>query len=99
MYGVNVVVDPDLTVARLLQRKDVVEQLETERIHANLDRHEIDLCRGEARLQGPNEIEVSGGDRLLEAEFVLLATGSSPYRPAGIPHDDESGHDAGRNPP
>ena len=50
MYGVNVVVDPDLTVARLLQRKDVVEQLETERIHANLDRHEIELIRGEARL-------------------------------------------------
>jgi NAD(P) transhydrogenase len=96
MYGVNVVVDADLTVARLLQRKDVVEHLETERIHANLERHGIELIRGEARLQGPNEIEVRGpgGDRLLEAEFVLLATGSSPYRPPGIPYDDEAVHDA-----
>jgi NAD(P) transhydrogenase len=96
MYGVNVVVDPDLTVTRLLQRRDVVEHLETERIHANLDRHEIELIRGEARLRGPNRIEVRGpgGDRLLEAEFVLLATGSSPYRPPGIPYDDEAVHDA-----
>jgi NAD(P) transhydrogenase len=96
MYGVNVVVDPDLTVARLLQRKDVVEHLETERIHANLERHGIELIRGEARLRGPNEIEVSGleGDRVLEAKFVLLATGSSPYRPSGIPYEDEAVHDA-----
>jgi NAD(P) transhydrogenase len=96
MYGVNVVVDADLTVARLLQRKDVVERLETERIHANLERHEIELIRGEAHLTSPNEIEVRGpeGDRLLEAEFVLLATGSSPYRPPGIPYDDQAVHDA-----
>jgi NAD(P) transhydrogenase len=96
MYGVNVVVDPNLTVARLLQRKDAVERLETERIHANLERHEIELIRADARLQGSNEIEVRGpeGDRLLEAEFILVATGSSPYRPIGIPYDDEAVHDA-----
>jgi NAD(P) transhydrogenase len=54
------------------------------------------LIRADARLQGSNEIEVRGpeGDRLLEAEFILVATGSSPYRPIGIPYDDEAVHDA-----
>jgi len=96
MYGVNVHLDPDLTVARLLRRKDVVEREETERIHANLDRHTIELIGGEGRLTGPNTVAVGhpDGERLLEAEFVLLVTGSSPHWPDGIPRDDRDVHDA-----
>jgi NAD(P) transhydrogenase len=96
MYGVNVHVDPDLTVARLLGRKNVVEGLETARIHANLERHKIELIAGVGRLTGPTTVAVTqhGGERVLEAEFILLVTGSSPHRPAGIPYDDEDVHDA-----
>jgi len=96
MYGVNVHVDPNMTVARLLARKDVVEGIETERIHANLERHKIELIRGEGRVTGPNTVAITGsdGDRELEAEFILIVTGSSPYRPQGIPYDDEDVHDA-----
>ena len=96
MYGVNVHVDPDMTVARLLGRKDVVEGFETERIHANLERHKIELIRGAGRVAGPNSVVVTGpdGERALEAEYILIVTGSSPYRPAGIPYDDEAVHDA-----
>jgi len=96
LYGVSVTVDPDVTVARLLERKDVVEGLETERIHRNLERHGIELIRGEGRFVGPQEVTVQGtdGERGVEAEVVLIATGSSPYRPSGIPYDDEGVHDA-----
>jgi NAD(P) transhydrogenase len=96
MYGVNVHLDPDLTVARLLRRKDVVEREETERIHANLDRHTVELIGGDGRLTGPNTVAVGhpDGERLLEAEFVLLVTGSSPHWPDGIPRDDRDVHDA-----
>jgi NAD(P) transhydrogenase len=96
MYGVNVHVDPDLTVGRLLGRKDVVEGLETDRIHANLERHKIELVRGDARLVATNEVFVNHVDqeRRLEAAVILLATGSSPHRPGGIPYDDEDVHDA-----
>jgi len=96
MYGVNVHVDPDMTVARLLGRKNVVEGLETQRIHANLERHKIELIRGEGRVTGANTVAVAGpGDeRELEAEFILIVTGSSPHRPPGIPYEDEDVHDA-----
>ena len=96
MYGVNVHVDPDLTVARLLGRKEVVEGTETERIHANLERHKIELIRGEGRVTGATTVTVSGpdGERQLEAEFILIVTGSSPHRPQGVPYDDEDVHDA-----
>src|SRR6476469_8977366 len=65
MYGVNVEVDPDMTVARLLGRQDVVEGLETARIHANLERHKIELIRGKGRLVGSHEVAVphAAGER------------------------------------
>lgn len=96
MYGVNVHVDDDMTVARLLGRKEVVEGLETARIHANLERHDIELIHGHGRVTGPNTVLVNqvDQDRELEAEVILLVTGSSPHRPASIPYDDEDVHDA-----
>lgn len=96
LYGVTVAVDPDLMVGRLLERKDAVRRLETERIHANLQRHGIDLIPGAARLADPHTVEVTtaGGAKRLAAEVILIATGSSPHRPSGIPYEDPDVHDA-----
>jgi dihydrolipoamide dehydrogenase len=77
---VSVTVDPDVTVARLLERKDVVEGLETERIHRNLERHGIELIRGEGRLEGERRVLV--GERALVArKAVVIATGSGAAMP------------------
>ena len=95
--GVLLDLDPELTVTRLLDRKDAVRQLEVERIHTNLDRHGIELVRGDGRLVDPHTVEVTpadGGTTRLTAGVILVATGSSPHRPAGIPYDDEDVHDA-----
>jgi NAD(P) transhydrogenase len=96
LYGLTVDVDPEMTVARLLDRKDAVRELEVQRIHANLDRHGIELVRGEARLADPHTVEVAtaGGVRRLRSDVVLIATGSSPHHPPGIPYDDPDVHDA-----
>jgi len=96
LYGVTVDVDPHLTVTRLLERKDAVRDLETERIHRNLERHRVELIRGMGRLADANTVEVTtpdGPDRL-HAEAILIATGSSPHRPPGIPYEDPEVHDA-----
>ncbi len=94
--GVKVDLDPELTVARLLERTDAVRQLELERIHANLERHGIELLHGDGRLVDAHTVEVTSADGVarLGADVILIATGSSPYRPAGIPYDDDDVHDA-----
>jgi pyruvate/2-oxoglutarate dehydrogenase complex dihydrolipoamide dehydrogenase (E3) component len=53
---------------------------------ASLERQGIAVLRGQARFVGPHEVEVAG--RRVSAERVVLATGSSPGRPAieGIEH-------------
>ena len=58
-------------------------------IHDQLDRNGIDVYRGQARFTGPHEIVVQGTDETtrLEAEFVLVACGTKPARPANIPFD------------
>jgi NAD(P) transhydrogenase len=94
--GVMLDLDPELTVTRLLERKDAVRRLELERIHTNLERHGIDLIRGEGRLVDPRTVEATTSDGVvrLTADVILVATGSSPYRPPGIPYDDDDVHDA-----
>ena len=95
--GLLVDLDPEMTVTRLLERKDAVRRLELERIHTNIDRHGIDLVPGTGRLMDPHTVEVipaDGATRRLTAQVILVATGSSPYRPPGIAYDDEDVHDA-----
>jgi NAD(P) transhydrogenase len=96
LFGVTVDVDADFAVSQLLRRKDAVRALETARILQNLERHHIDLIHGQGRLAGPHLVEVrgDGGTLHLEARFVLIATGSVPFRPEGIPYDDPDVHDA-----
>ena len=54
-------------------------------------------CRARAALVDPHTVEVTSADGVatrLTAAVILVATGSSPYRPAGIPYDDDDVHDA-----
>jgi NAD(P) transhydrogenase len=96
LEGVKVELDPELTVARLLESKDAVRHLELARIHANLQRHGIGLMRGDGRLVDPHTVEVASADAVVRrsADVILIATGSSPRRPPAIPYDDADVHDA-----
>ena len=97
LYGVSVEVSRDLEVAKLVERKNAVRTLETERMLANLDRHRVELVHGTARLVDAATVAVVGEDaglRTFVADAVLLATGSSPFRPPGIPFEDPDVHDS-----
>jgi len=90
LYGLHVKLDPSQAVPRLLSRKDTVVGEEVDRIIGNLDRHEVTLIRGTARLSDAHSVIVDspGGERCLSAELILIATGSVPFRPSTIPFDD-----------
>jgi NAD(P) transhydrogenase len=89
LYGVKVSLDRERAVPRLMSSKDVVADSEVGRIHWNLDRHRVDYLHGTARLADAHTVEVDGeAARRLTAEFILVATGSTPYQPSDIPFDD-----------
>ena len=69
----------DIDFSKLVARKDgVVNQLQ-QGIHYLFKQHSIDYIEGEAQLKTPHEVEVEG--KCLEATFILLATGSTPFVP------------------
>src|SRR5439155_6500263 len=66
-------------------------------VERNLVRHGIERIRGRARflLDRRVEVEKAGEERVvLEADVVLLASGSRPRHPSGIPMDDPDVHDS-----
>lgn len=96
LYGLNVNINAETAVPRLLSRKNAVRELEVSRIKWNLDRHGVTTLRGLARLVDAHTIEIvgQGGPRRVTGEMILVATGSVPHRPPEIPFDDEDVDDS-----
>jgi NAD(P) transhydrogenase len=70
----------------LTRRLATVEELQTRQVLDNLARHHVELIPGRASFADAKRIAV--GDRLLESDYVLIATGSAPRRPAGFDFSD-----------
>lgn len=81
----------------LMARKLEVSELMSKAVERNLVRHGIDCIRGQAHLlsRGRVEVEKTGGGReVLEANIVLLASGSRPNHLAELPMHDPDVHDS-----
>src|ERR1039458_8247246 len=92
LYGVEYHVKPDITVSDFMYRERAVVEASWRLIDENLARHHITTVQGAARLIDGHTVEVTryaDEPRRLTANFILLATGSHPLRPAEIPFDGE----------
>ncbi len=96
IYGVSQSAPPELAYPALLSRaREVSEQLRRLTLE-HLRERGVELVRGEARLDGDHEVVVGDGgpETRLRAGRVIVATGSSPLRPASVPFDDPSVFDS-----
>lgn len=96
IYGVGIGLSPNLMVDRLRSRASEVQEAMGAAVRRNLERHDIEYIVGEARLHdgGVAVTAPSGEEQMLRAKVVLVATGSRPFRPDGIPFDDPDVHDS-----
>ncbi len=79
------------SVPDLMCRQEPVIGHEGVRIRANLDRHHVDLLEGSARFIDEHTLEVTPDDgppRHVSTDVILIATGSTPHRPAFVPFED-----------
>ncbi len=91
MYGLTVHLEGAPSVPQLMCRQEPVLGSEAKRIRANLARHRVDLVAGCAQFVDEHTLEVTpddGAPRHLSADVVLIATGSSPFRPEFVPFED-----------
>jgi NAD(P) transhydrogenase len=92
VYGVSLELASEVLIERLRAREADVTALMTGAVRENLRRHRIEFVHGTARLWEDRRLRVapdSGGPvQVLTGDAVLLAPGSRPYHPPGIPFDD-----------
>jgi NAD(P) transhydrogenase len=96
LHGLTLAYDGSLTVDRFMHRGRTVRHALDEWIGANLERHHIDVHRGRATFVDAHTVKVEGETetRCLGADVVLIATGSTPHRPATIPFDKAGVYDS-----
>jgi NAD(P) transhydrogenase len=98
LYGVDYSIQREgISVPQFMVRKEWVVRTEIAQISKNLARHGVVLVHGSARLIDPHTVEVAlaeGGTKRLRAAVLLVATGSSPRRPSGIPFEDPDVEDS-----
>ncbi len=91
LHGIKVSIDEHLTVADFMHRERQVVQRELELASRSVARYDIQVIHGHARLAGAREVRVElpegRGERRLQAEVIIIATGSRPNRPADVPFD------------
>ena len=97
IYGLDYEFSHKATVNDFMFRKKVVSEAIGNEVHDNLDRHEVDVINGTAEFISPHEIKVigkNGSSTILEATYIIIATGSYPFHPEHIPFDGQRIHDS-----
>ncbi|HXJ79254.1 MAG TPA: Si-specific NAD(P)(+) transhydrogenase [Candidatus Methylomirabilis sp.] len=90
LYGVDYSLKDGMTVGHFMYRNRIVVENEWGIIRRNLERHHIEVIPGEASLEDRHTVRVrtqDGAERRLTTDIILIATGSAPYHPPGIPFD------------
>ncbi|MCB1862614.1 MAG: Si-specific NAD(P)(+) transhydrogenase [Chromatiaceae bacterium] len=77
----------DLDYPQLLKAADAVIQQQVSTRYRYYSRNRVDVVYGQARFIDAHTLEITGGEKKkgrLQAESIVIATGSSPYRPADV---------------
>ena len=91
LYGASYRLKEEITISDLLARLQHVIGRETEVIRAQLQRNHVELVPGTATFVDPHtlsvDIEGSAMHRTMIARNIVIATGTTPARPANVEFD------------
>jgi NAD(P) transhydrogenase len=92
LYGVDFQIKQNITIGDFMFRERAVIESQWKLIDDNLKKHGITQIQGAAHFVDAATVEITryGTDpRRITGEFFLVATGSQPQQPNGIPVDGE----------
>src|SRR5436190_8825985 len=93
LYGVDLSLRREATVADFMRHKENVAAHERGHREEQLRTHKVEMFHGSASFVDPHTVRVTP-DTLLRGEKILIATGSSPVRPAEFPFEHPHVHDS-----
>ncbi|MFW7381515.1 MAG: Si-specific NAD(P)(+) transhydrogenase [Oligoflexus sp.] len=80
----------NLSTLRLQQRAEAVSRDEEKLVLDLLNEAKVHIIRGHGYIESPQEVRVlqsETGGKIINTDFILIATGSKPRRPSFIPFD------------
>ncbi len=91
LYGQSYQVKQDVTIDDLIYRSQNVIRSEIELIRSHMARNGVEMIAGDARFEDRHTIRITRPYNFEEirAEFAVIATGTTPSRPANVPFDDK----------
>jgi len=93
LFGVDLSLRREATIRDFMRHKDNVAVHERRRREEQMRTYNVETFHGAASFVDPNTVRVAP-DTLLRGERILIATGSSPLRPAEFPFDHSRVHDS-----
>jgi NAD(P) transhydrogenase len=93
IYGQSYRLKDEITIADLTARTTRVVTRENDVVRSQLTRNRVAIIPGTARFTGPNEVEVDDGGgrtRKVSADNIVIATGTTPARPASVAFDKKT---------
>ncbi|HMG04948.1 MAG TPA: Si-specific NAD(P)(+) transhydrogenase [Chthoniobacterales bacterium] len=93
LFGVDLSLRREATVADFMGHQENVAAQERRRREEQMRTYQVETFHGAASFVDPNTVTV-GPDTLLRGERILIATGSSPVRPAEFPFEHPRVHDS-----
>jgi NAD(P) transhydrogenase len=88
-YGNSFRLKEDLCAADLFKRVDMTRQYEVQVMENQFYRNGANVIKGSASFIDANTVEVTNCDQteIYSADYILIATGTHPFRPKNIPFD------------
>jgi NAD(P) transhydrogenase len=96
-HGIEFHVSKTVTVPELMGRRGLVTAREHSRIRANLNKASVEMFKGRGSFVDPHHVKVAvadAGETILEADTVLLATGTRPLHPPQYAFDHSHVYDS-----
>jgi NAD(P) transhydrogenase len=93
LFGVDLSLRREATVADFMRHEKNVAAHERGRREEQMRTYNVERFHGAATFVDPNSVRVAP-DTLLRSEKILIATGSSPVRPAEFPFEHPRVHDS-----
>lgn len=94
--GLKLAIPTDLSMQELLSRNTLVIKREEHLAEVQLNRNSVELFCGRGRLESDRSviIETKDGSQIVKTHYIVLATGSRPRRPEGIPFEKDCIYDS-----
>ena len=96
LHGLDLSIRRECTVKDFLHHEKQVVYAEQSRVEKNMSRHGVDIYYGTGQFKNANSMEIYTDDKTtsISGDKILIATGSSPFRPDNFPRFHPSIYDS-----